>query len=47
MNLLVGDFNVDFSRGGSLTQLLLDFMDEWDLCAWDLSFPDAIQFTYK
>ena len=37
VNLLVGDFNVDFSRGGSLT----------DLCARDLSFPDAIQFTYE
>ena len=22
-------------------------MDEWDLCARDLSFPDAIQFTYE
>ena len=33
VNILAGDFNVDFSRGGSLTQLLLAFMDEWDLCA--------------
>ena len=22
-------------------------MDEWNLCAGDLSFPDAIQFTYE
>jgi len=47
VNLLVGDFNVDFSRDGSCKQLLLDFMDEWDLCAQDLTFSDSIQFTYE
>ena len=47
VNLLVGDFNVDFSRAGGVTQLLLDFMDEWDLCARDLSYSDTIPFTYE
>ena len=47
VNLLVGDFNVNFSRGSCQSQLLLDFMEEWDLCACDLSFSDPIQFTYE
>ena len=47
VNLLVVYFNVDFSRAGGVTQLLLDFMDEWDLCARDPSYPDTIPFTYE
>ena len=42
MNLLVGDFNVDFSRGGGQMQLLLDLMKEWDLSACDLYFSNSV-----
>ena len=38
VNLLVGDFNVDFSRGGMLSNLLVDFMSEFNLVACDLCF---------
>ena len=36
VNMLIGDFNVDFCRDGCLSRLLLDFMSELDLCACDL-----------
>ena len=38
VNMLIGDFNVDFCRDRCLSRLLLDFMSELDLCACDLSF---------
>ena len=46
MNLLVGDFNVDFDRDG-LRGLLLDFMSGQNLMACDLLFPNDVQFTYE
>ena len=39
--VLAGDFNVDFDRGGSLADLLLDFIN---IVACDLSY---IGFTYE
>ena len=41
--LLYDDYNDDFFPGCCQTQLLLDFMEEWDLCACDISFSDCIQ----
>ena len=38
VNILVGDFNVDFGRGGPLAELLVDFMSELNLYACDLSW---------
>ena len=31
VNIIIGDFNVDFDRGGSLARLLSDFMSEHNL----------------
>ena len=45
--LLVGDFNANFDRNDSLKGLLLDFIQELDLCACDLFFRDNIQYTYE
>ena len=45
--VLVGDFNVDFDRGGSLADLLLDFMTDLNVVACDLSHRNSIGFTYK
>ena len=47
VNMLIGDFNVDFCRDGCLSRLLLDFMSELDLCACDLSFCNSIHYTYE
>ena len=47
MFLVVGDFNVDFNRSSSLTSLLLDFMDDNNLVASDLSYQSEIKFTYE
>ena len=47
MLLVVGDFNVDFNRSSSLTSLLLDFMDDNNLVASDLSYQSEIKFTYE
>ena len=41
LNILVGDFNVDFDRGGPLAKLLLDFMCELNLTATDLSYRNS------
>ena len=30
--ILIGDFNVDFDRGGSLAKLLADFLSELNVC---------------
>ena len=38
MNILVGDFNVDFDCGGSLAKLLCDFVSEVRLVDCDLPF---------
>ena len=47
INLIVGDFNVDFDRGGSLAELLVEFMFEMNLSACDLSFRQYVNFAYK
>ena len=47
LNMLVGDFNVDFDRGGPLAKLLLDFMCELNLTATDLSYRNSINFTFE
>ena len=46
-NIVVGDFNVDFDRGGHLASLLLDFMANLDLVASDLSFHPSDGYTYE
>ena len=44
--LVVGDFNVDFNRGGTNCAQLLNFMDEYDLSAVDLCHQSSIKYTY-
>ena len=41
--ILVGDFNVDFDRGGSLA----DFITDLNVVACDLSHRNSIGFTYE
>lgn len=45
--VLAGDFNVDFDRGGSLADILLDFISDLDLVASDLSYRNSVGFTYE
>ena len=46
--ILVGDFNVDFDRGGALGKLLLvDFQSELNLCTGDMSFHSSVSYTYE
>ena len=47
VNIIVGDFNVDFDRGGPLLKLLDDFMLEFDLSACDLNFCPSVGYTYE
>ena len=47
VNILVGDFNVDFDRQSPLTGLLVDFMKSLDFCACDLLYRDLVKFTYE
>ena len=44
---IVGDFNVDFARGGPLVNLLDDFASDLELVVCDLSYKDDIMFTYE
>lgn len=46
-NIIVGDFNVDFGRGGSLNDLLLDFLSDLNLSACDLQYQNDILYTYE
>ena len=45
--LIVGDFNVDFSRHGHSVQLLQNFMRDNFLVVADLRFQGEINFTYE
>ena len=45
--VLVGDFNVNFDRGGALGKLLVDFLSELNLCACDMSFHSSVNYTYE
>ena len=47
VNIVVGDFNVDFDCGGHLASLLLDFMANLGLVASDLCFRSSIGYTYE
>ena len=47
VNVIVGDFNVDFDRGGPLAKLLNDFILEFDLLACDLNFRPSVCYTYE
>ena len=47
INVIVGDFNVDFDRGGLFAKLLKDFMSELDLCVCDLGFSSSVKYTYE
>ncbi len=44
---IIGHFNVDFSRGGSNAEVLKSFMSDYHLSAVDLSFQQAVEFTYQ
>lgn len=46
MNILVGDFNVDF-RGGHLADSLTEFVSEKNLCVRDLEFHTSIKYTFE
>ena len=43
--MIIGDFNVDFNRGGMNCAQLLEFMDEYDLTAVDLGYRSHVNFT--
>ena len=45
--VIVGDFNVDFSRDSAFVHLLSSFMSSLGLIACDLAFHRCIQFTYE
>ena len=47
VNIIVGDFNVDFDRGGPLLKSLDDFMLDFDLSACDLNFRPSVGYTYE
>ena len=47
VNILVGDFNVDFDRGGPLAKLLCDLICDLNLIASDLSFHHSIKYTFE
>ena len=47
VNIIVGDFNVDFDRGGAQEELLNDFAAELDLLACDSSFRESVMYTYE
>ena len=38
---------MDFDRGGSLAELLVEFMSEMNLSACDLSFRQYVNYTYE
>ena len=44
VTLVVGDFNVDFTRDWLFNPLLLDFLAEQNLLACDLLFQDSVKF---
>ena len=44
---LVGDFNVDFTRGGPLKDLLTDFVSELNLCVRDLDYQTSVNYTFE
>ena len=47
VNIIAGDFNVDFDRGGQFAKLLKDFMTGLDLHACDLNFRSSVNYTYE
>ena len=47
VNVIVGDFNVDFDRGSPLAKLLNDFILEFGLLACDLNFRPSVCYTYE
>ena len=47
VNIIVGDFNVDFDRRGLLCDLLTTFMSDMNLTACDLFFRQEIKYTYE
>ena len=44
INVIVGDFNVDFDCGGLCAKLLKDFIIELDLCISDLGFSSSVKY---
>ena len=46
-SILAGDFNVDFNRGGSLADLLTDFVSELNLCNSDLPYYNSVKYTFE
>ena len=47
VNIIAGDFNLDFDRGGQFAKLLKDFMTGLDLHACDLNFRSSVNYTYE
>lgn len=45
--IVVGDFNVDFDRGGPFSTLLDDFALDLDMSVCDLPYRHNIDFTYE
>ena len=47
-NIIVGDFNIDFSRVSSTSANYLSmFMASFDLVACDLAYGSSLSYTYE
>ena len=46
-NIIVGDFNDDFDRGGLSADLLSDFVLNLNLSVCDLHYRESVKFTYE
>ena len=44
--IIASDWNTDFSRFCSFTDMVLSFLHDLDLSLVDLSYSDDVQFTY-
>ena len=47
VNIIAGDFNIDFSRVNSSANYLSTFMSSFDLVACDLAYGSSISYTYQ
>ena len=46
-NIIVGDFNADFDRGGISADLLSDFVLDFNLSVCDPHYRESVKFTYE
>ena len=46
-NIIVGDFNIDFSRVSTSANYLSMFMASFDFVACDLAYSSSLSYTYE